>query len=567
MKPGGVKKRIGWGHVVAGALVAALGVLAVVTGLVALAVLTSGGSSLAPEVLAKDQTLSFPIAQDVTDFDPAQISAPADADVLRNIFSGLYKFDQQLKEVPDLAVGQPKVSADGLTYTFHMRHDARFSNGDPITADDFLYSWNRAAAKQGDYASLFQPVAGYDVVAQGRATTLSGLAKVDDYTFTSTLTKPAGYWFTEVALWPFWVVDRKVITAAGEDVWFTKPETLIGSGPFLLTARAAGQSLDFEPVPSWFGGKTGAIKHVHIDVLADQDVQVARYMAGVYSLIGYARQGLSPAAAVQYTTDPRLKGQLKLVPAGLTVWIGFNLKSGPFAGVDTGRAGRYAFSAAIDRKALSGAVCNQDTACVAATGGLISKGLQGYMGDGTDFNTRFDAGAAKAKYKTWDPDGSKVKGLTYTYDTNPFNKAVCENLATQWQKNLGVAVQCVEIDRVTFFKERDGKCAYPAFRQSWSADYDHPQDWFDYLFVTGASSNGSCYSNSNLDQSIAGADSRPLVGALVDYKTASQTLIDDSIIGALVYGVQQYLSHPNVKGVGGNALYDFYWSDARIVKQ
>jgi oligopeptide transport system substrate-binding protein len=550
----------------AAALVAALGVLAIVTGLVAFAVFGSGGPAPAPEVLAKDQTLSFPIAQDVVDFDPAQISAPADVDVLRNVFSGLYKFDQQLREVPDLAVGLPTVSADGLTYTFHLRHDAHFSNGDPITADDFLYSWSRAAAKQGEYAGLFQPVAGYEPVAQGRATSLSGLAKVDAYTFTSTLTKPAGYWFSEIGLWPFWVVDHKVIAAAGEDAWFTKPDTLIGSGPFRMTARVGGQSLDFEPVPSWFGGKTGAIKHVHIDVLADTEAQVAKYEAGVYSLIGYARQGLSPAAAVRYTTDPKLKGQLQLVPTGFTFWIGFNLKSGPFAGIDAGRDGRQAFSMAIDRTALSAAVCNQDTACVAATGGVISKGLLGYIVDGTGSSTRFDAVAAKAQYKAWDPDGAKVKGLTYTYDTNPFNKAVCENLVAQWQKNLGVGVQCVEMDRKTFFDNRNGKCAYPTFRQSWSADYDNPQDWFDYLFVTGASSSGSCYSNPNLDKVIEGADAKPLAAAVVDYRTAGQMLMNDVVTGTLIYGVQQYLNHPYIKGVGGNALYDFYWSDARIIK-
>jgi oligopeptide transport system substrate-binding protein len=560
----GAKAR--WDRLIAAALIAALGVLAIVTGLVALAVFNSGSNVPAAEPLAKDQTLSFPIAKDVSELDPAQISTAADVDVLRNVFSGLYKFDQKLKEMPDLATGMPTVSADGLTYTFRLRHDARFSNGDPITADDFIYSWNRAAAKQGDSAGLFQAVAGYDQVAQGRAIALSGLVKVDDYSFTTTLIKPAGYWFTVVGLWPFWVVDRKVIKSAGEDVWFTKPETLIGSGPFRLAARVVGQSLDFEPVPAWFGGKTGALKHVHIDVQADADTQVAKYESGVYSLIGYARQSLSPKAAVRYTTDPTLRGQITVIPAGFTFWIGFNLKSGPFSGVDAGRAGRYAFSAAIDRKALSDAVCNQETTCVAATGGLISKGLQGYMGDGADFNSRFDAVAAKAKYKTWDPDGTKVKGLTYTYDTNPFNKAVCDNLVAQWQKNLGVTVQCVEMDSKTFFDERNGKCAYPAFRQSWSADYDHPQDWFDYLFITGAPSGGSCYTNANFDQLVAGADSRPLASALVDYKTASQTLIDDSIIGTLIYGVQQYAAHSYVKGVGVNALYDFYWTDARILK-
>ncbi|MHB8614295.1 MAG: peptide ABC transporter substrate-binding protein [Candidatus Dormibacteraceae bacterium] len=535
-----------------------------------LVVILVGGpkSSLSPpsEKLAADQTLSFPILQDVSDLDPALISTPADVDILRNVFSGLYKFDAQLHEIPDLAVGQPALSADGLTYTFNLRHGALFSNGDPITADDFIYSWNRAAAKQGDFAGLFNVVAGYDAVAGGRASQLSGLAKVDDFTFTATLIKKAGYFFTELGLWPFWLVDQKVIASAGEDAWFTKPETLVGSGPFRMTGRVPGQSMDFQPVAGWYGGSTGKLTLVHVEVVPDTADQVAQYESGVFSLIGYGRQGLPPAAATRYTSDSKLKSQLNLVPIGLTFWVGFNLRNGPFAGVDAGRAGRHAFSAAIDRTALVDALCNQKTACVAATGGLISKGLQGYLGDGADTNATFDAAAAKAEYKAWDPNGTKVRNLAYTFDTNAFNKALCSNLTAQWQKNLGVSVTCVEMDRKTFFDDRNGRCAYPAFRQSWSADYDNPQDWFDYLFVTGASSSGSCYSNANLDKVVAGADAAPLSQSLVDYKTAGHMLINDSVFAPLVYGVQQYLSHPYVAGIGGNALYDDYWTQARILQ-
>lgn len=518
-----------------------------------------------PEPLASDQTLSFPIAQDVADFDPAMISSPADVDILRNVFSGLYRFDSQLKEVPDIAAGRPAISADGLTYTFHLRTGATFSNGDAITADDFIYSWNRAAALQGDYAGLFAIVAGYQAVASGRAAAMTGLAKVDDTTFTTTLTKPAGYFLAEVGLWPFWVVDRKVITSAGQDEWSTKPETLIGSGPFRMTARSPGQSIDFAPVANWYGGKTGLLTHVHIAVMPDTTNEVAQYEAGVYSLIGYARQALPAKDATRYTTDAKLKGELALVPSATTFWIGFNLRSGPFAGVDAGRGGRHAFSTAIDRRALADAVCNATTSCREETGGVISKGLTGYLGDGQDPNVKFDAAAAKAEYAAWDPTGAKVKGLTYTYDSNAFNKAVCSNLQQQWQKNLGVAVGCVEMDRKTFFDQRQA-CAYPMFRQTWSADYDHPQDWFDYLFITGASSGGSCYSSSAVDRAVTAADASTDPSSLDDYKTAGMDLIGDSAFAGLLYGVQQYLVHPYVKGAGGNALYDNSWSGVRILQ-
>jgi oligopeptide transport system substrate-binding protein len=518
------------------------------------------------EVLAPDQTLSFPIAQDPSDFDPALISSPSDVDILRNVFSGLYRFDGKLREVPDIATGPPAISADGLTYTVHLRANARFSNGDPITAADFVYSWNRVAAKQGDFAGLFGIVAGYQAVASGAAPQLSGLAQADNYTLAITLSKPASYFYTELGLWPFWVVDQKVIASAGEDAWSTKPGTMIGSGPFTMTARTPGQSMDFAPAAGWYGGSTGAITRVHVEVVADTTAQVTQYESGVFSLIGYGRQGLPPAAATRYTSDPKLKDQLNLVPIGLTFWVGFNLKTGPFAGLDAGQAGRHAFGEAIDRNALVDALCNNKTTCVAATGGVISKGLQGYLGDGADPNAKFDAAAAKAEYQAWDPDGSKVKGLTYTYDTNPFNKAICDNLVAQWKKNLGVTVGCVDMDRKTFFDERNGRCAYPMFRQSWSADYDHPQDWFDYLFVTGASSSGSCYSNPNLDRLVASADAAAPGQALSNYRASGFLLVDTSIFAPLVYGVQQYLVHPYVKGAGGNALYDDYWTQTRILK-
>jgi ABC-type oligopeptide transport system substrate-binding subunit len=523
---------------------------------------TGGGS----ETLAADQTFSFPIIDDVGDLDPAHMSAAVDIDLFQNVFSGLYKFNDQLQEVPDIATKAPDISTDGLTYTFTMRHDAKFSNGDGIKSDDFIYSWNRAARIQGDYASVFAPVVGYDAVSNGKATTMPGLKKIDDYSFSATLSAPAGYWYTEVALWTAWVVDQKAVTAGGgDDKWFTDPKTYIGSGQFKLTARTPKQSLDFEPVANWYGGSTGALKKIHIEVIADQKASLTKYESGNFSAIGYMNQSLTPEDVIRYNSDPQLKTQLTLQPSARTTWIGYNFKSGPFAGIDAGKHGRHAFTTAVDLNQLVDIACSKGTACFAATGGVITKGLQGYLGDGTDPNSKFDATAAKAEYKAWDPDGSKVKNLTYTYNNGAFNKAVCENLASQWQQNLGVKVQCAAQDRASFFSART-KCSYPIFRHSWGADYDHPQDWFDFLFVTGAGSSGSCYSNPTVDALVKNANTKSLAQSLADYKKANQILIDDAVTGNLVYGIQQYVVHPYVKGAGGNALYDFRFSGIRILQ-
>ncbi len=538
--------------------------LAVALGAISMAAACGGGSTGTSETLAADQTLSFPMVDDAGNLDPAHMSAAVDIDIFRNVFNGLYKFDNSLKEVPDIATGPPVISADGLTYTFKMRQDVKFSNGDLVKADDFIYSWNRAARLQGDYASVMAPIVGYDAVAAGTTTTMTGLKKVDDYTFSATLSAPAAYWFTEVALWTAWVVDQKVISVAGDDKWFTDPATYIGTGQFKMTARTPKQSIDFAPVSGWWGGSTGAITKVHIEIIADQKAQLTKYESGNFSLIGFANQNLTPEDVIRYNSDPQLKAQLTLQPAARTTWIGFNLKTGPFAGIAAGKAGRHAFITAVDLAQLVDIACSKGTACTAATGGVITKGLQGYLGDNTDPNVKFNPTAAKAEYQAWDPTGSKVKGLVYTYNATAFNKAVCENLASQWQKNLGVTMQCASLDTASFFSART-KCSYPIFRHSWGADYDHPQDWFDFLFTTGAGSSGSCYSNPAVDALVKSANQKPLADSIGDYKKANQMLIDDSITGNLVYGIQQYVAHPYVKGVGGNALYDNYWSDVRIL--
>jgi oligopeptide transport system substrate-binding protein len=541
-------------------LAAALGALFVAVGC------GGGGGGGTSETLASDQTLSFPMVDDVGDLDPAHMSAAVDIDIFRNVFSGLYKFTDDLKEVPDIATGPPTISSDGLTYTFKMRQDAKFSNGDAVKAADFVYSWNRAARIQGDYASVFAPVAGSDDVAAGKTTTMTGLKAVDDYTIQATLSAPAGYWYTEVALWTAWVVDQKVITAAGgDDKWFSNPANLIGTGQFKLTARTAKQSLDFEAVPNWWGGSTGTLKKVHIEIIADQKAQLTKYESGNFSMIGYASQSLTPEDLIRYNSDPKLKAELTLRPLARTDWIGFNLKTGPFAGIEAGKAGRHAFSTAIDRAQLVDIACSKGLACSAATGGVIAKGLQGYLGDNADPNAKFDAAAAKAEYKAWDPVGSKVKGLVYSYNAIAFNKAVCENLASQWQKNLGVTVQCAAQDRASFFSTRN-KCTYPIFRHSWGADYDNPQDWFDFLFVTNAGSGGSCYSNPALDSLVKTTNQKTLADGLAGYKQANQILVDQVVTGPLVYYIHGNVVHPWVKGVDGNALYDFYWSDARILQ-
>src|SRR5690348_18495338 len=112
--------------------------LAVALGTVSMVAACGGGGSNNNNAqnLASDQTLSFPMVDDVGNTDPAHMSAAVDIDIFRNTYSGLYKFDDQLNEVPDIATGPPTISADGLTYTYKIKQNVKFWNGDPVKADD-----------------------------------------------------------------------------------------------------------------------------------------------------------------------------------------------------------------------------------------------------------------------------------------------------------------------------------------------------------------------------------------------------------------------------------------------
>src|SRR5207245_6723344 len=152
----------------------------------------SGGTT-PPASLATDQTLRSPIQHEVSTLDPAMIDSQAEAEIAQNLFDGLLKFDGNLNVVPAVALSMPAISSDGASYTFKLRQDVTFSNGDKVTSKDVLYSWNRAAAMQGAYATNLSAIEGYDKVSKNTASgaALEALLEKNDPSVTLTgLTAP-----------------------------------------------------------------------------------------------------------------------------------------------------------------------------------------------------------------------------------------------------------------------------------------------------------------------------------------------------------------------------------------
>ena len=538
------------------------------------------------ETLAPDQTLRFPIQDDIQTLDPGHVSSAVDITFTQEMYTGLYKFDNTNKIVNSIATGPPDISSDGKTYTFHMRKDVKFSNGDPVKAADVIYSWNRAAALNDAYATVFDPVVGGPDTEAGKTKTMSGLTAPDDYTVKAVLSDTAGYWLTELALWTADVVDQKAVTAGGEDKWWQSPTTAIGTGAYKMTARTPKASMEFQPVKNWWGGSTGALTKVSVTIGEDQASQVKKFESGGYDLVGMANDPPGPDDILRYKNDPTKSKLENIYPASRTSWVSFNLVQGPFAtkaglkpgdptntagGADAGKDGRTAFAQAINRDQLIDVACAHAATCAAAIGGGISKGLIGYVGDGKDPLAKFDAAGAKSTYQKWDPDGSKAKGLTALYNASASNKTYWENLQSQWKANLGVQVDLKTVDFPTLIKQRQNNQAGPITRGSWGADYNHPQDWFDNLWTcaeapVGKGSQGQFYCNQAMDTLVHQADAKPIDQATPDYVKAGQMMIDDAVQANTTYGTQTYFTQTYVKGSGYGGLYDFYWEGIRLLK-
>jgi ABC-type oligopeptide transport system substrate-binding subunit len=525
--------------------------------------------SEATAALAADQSISFPVDTDIGTLDPAQVNSAEDYSIVANLFNGLLRFTNDSKMVPDLATAMPDISSDGLTYTFKLRPDATFSNGDPVTAQDVVFSWDRAARLQGPYASELAAVAGYsDVAQQGSTVThLSGLSAPDAQTVVVTLSHPAGYFLTQVASYPLAmaILDQKVVEADDTN-WWTDPATAIGSGPYMLSARTPKQSIDFVANPNYWGDPKPTVTKVHIDVLSDLGAGIAKYEQNGYDLVGYAGMNLNfPSADIIRISTAPDSNELHVQPIPVTLWVGLNFEMGPFVGMTgAGKDLRRAFAYAIDQSQLVDIACAGGLLCTGANGGLLTKGLQGYLGDNADPLATFDPAQAKSLFQSADPDGSKTAGLVYTTSTGDLNDALAQNLQAQWEANLGVHVDIQEMDS-TQFVQRRVKHEFTMLRAGWFADYDHPQDWFDNLFVTGAGNGVDGYSNPQLDALVKQADAMQLDQALPLYQQASQMMIDDARYIPMIYQNGALLAKPYLQGVGQNSFTDFAWSSMQVL--
>lgn len=471
--------------------------------------------------------------------DPAAANEALSASYIMQIFGGLLQADENLEPVPDIAASMPTLSSDGLTYTFHLRQDVKFQDGTLVTASDFKYSWERAAnpaTNSPTAATYLGDIVGVSDMLAGKATSISGVKVIDNYTLQVTIDSPKSYFLYKLTYPSSFVVEKKNVDSGSN--WWQKP---IGTGPFKVQEWVKNTDFILARNDLYYGDKAkiSQVKMILNSTSSDMDL----FETGQ---IDIANPGAAYYDKISDKSEPFYQ-DLSIYPSLSLDYVAFNCKQPPFDDPNI----RKAFSLAIDKdKIISLTYRNM----VKRADGILPAGIPGYNDKliGLDFNVQQAQALIKAsKYG----DASNFPPVTITVSGGGGSvDPTIQALVYQWKQNLGVNVQVRELDTELFNSNLPQELDQ-MYLSGWIADYPYPQDFLDILFNSGSTYNYGGYSNKQVDTLIQqGNQSSDQTKAFALYQQAEQQIVNDAACLPLTFGETYLLVQPYVKNLTVNAL-------------
>jgi oligopeptide transport system substrate-binding protein len=503
------------------------------------------GVTIGPK-LAKDQVLRVQLEDQPASLDPGQTQYTYETAVLRAISEPLLKPRPDLTGVEPAAAQSYEANSAGTAFVFHLRTNARYWDGTPVKAADFVYAWQRlidprlAAPNEGLFAdailngqrvSLMDPQR--DKATIDAALGTLGLKALDDYTFQVQLAHPDPA-FIWLAAMPAAAPIRKDVITQNGDKWSASPQTLVTNGPFRVTDLVNNDHITVERNTNYWGPKA-ALTRIDFVIVNDGAAALAKYKSGALDEIG-----VQPAQAGGVSGDSSLKRQLVKTPSLTVFWIVFRVNSPPLTNAKL----RLALAQAIDRNAFVSQVF-QDEGLPAST--FIPKGMHGYSPGLTA--QRFDVAQARASLAASGLSARQVS-ITYAYDqSSDFAKATAKFIHDQLKANLGIELNLQALDPNTLSSRVEAGQFQMTGPRGWTADYPDPADWYD-LFLTTSSSNISFWQNQQYDNfvRVARTDMQP-ARRDQEYLQAQSMLVNDAPVLFLAQTVSWYLVQPYVRGL------------------
>lgn len=537
-------KRKSW--LVLMALVMAFGTLLAACGSGSSNTGTSGESG---DGTAAAQDLHINMSAEPPTFDPAQAKDSQTNTALRLMYEGLTRPGTDGNPVPGVAE-KWDVSEDGLKYTFHLRDNAQWSNGEPVTAKDFAYAWERVLSPKttpaSEYAYQLYYIKNGQEFNEGKVKDFAdvGVKVVDDKTLEVTLANPTSYWLGLTSFYTYYPVNEKNVEANPQ--WASKADTMITNGAFNLTTWTTGQELAWTKNAKYWDASSVKLNTITSSLVNSGATEFSSYQSGQLDYAGAPTGEIPtdqiPAAKQQYPDQFQAKG------IASTYYYLFNVKEKPFNNLKI----RQAFSMAINRQAI---VDNVTLGGQIPAYGYVPPGIKGNT---EEFRTEykdsyFTEDAAKAKQLL--AEGMKEEGyttlpeITLIYNSSEAHQKIALAIADMWKNNLGVSVKTQNQEWSVFLDNRQSG-NYQIARAGWTADYNDPMTFLD-MWMTGNGNNDAKYSNPEYDKLLKDAQAtQDNAKRMDDMSKAEKILVqDDMAMMPIYYYTSVSLVKPNLKGI------------------
>ena len=502
---------------------------------------------------AEIPTMDSAIAEDTVAFN-----------ILNNVNEGLFRLDQENIAIPALAEGEPEVSEDGLTYTFKLR-DANWSDGTPVTAEDFVFSWQRAidpatGSPYGPYM-MSGTILNATAISEGSMDKAElGVKAIDEKTLEVKLERPVPYFMSLMAFGTFYPQNEAFVTEKG-DAYASNSDNLLFNGPFTLTDwDGTGLTWKMQKNPEYWDAETVKLETINVDVVKEPATSVNLYNSGEKD-----QAILSGEFALQYGDNEEVVTDLEPT----VFYLKFNQER---------EGAATALKNVNIRKAIATAFNKQDLADVVLANGSLpanflvpteftfdesKKGFREVNGDMLEFN------AEEAK-KLW-AKGLEEEGLTeVTLELLGGDTETAKNMDAYLKDQLETNLEglTVNLKAVPFAVrlELDEAQDYDIQTSGWGPDYQDPMTFID-LFVTGSSHNLMSYSNEEFDKLVESAKAELAQDPAARWEAMAKAekilLEDDAAIAPIYQRGEKALQKPYVNGIikhpfGGE--YSYKWA-------
>lgn len=502
-----------------------------------------------------DQTINL-IATDPSSFDPSAIDDTASATVIDNVFEGLMVEGTKDGKVVNLPAGAESftTNSDKTVYTFKLRKDAKWSDGQPVTAKDYVYSWQRLTdpvnGPAGDYMGFLADLSvknAEEVANKQKPVSELGVKAVDDYTFEVTLVSPNPSFEKALAFQQLCPQREDVAKKLG-DKYGSDFKNMVFNGPFVLDDYQKASKIIYKKNDNYWDAKNVKLTKAVANVIDEPTTMVKMFETGEIDQTGASGDNIK-----KLQQEATQKGSFKEYTGSnpSTFYYLFNNKNKFLANANV----RKALSTAFDRQTLLNAVYKR---YIPAMGLIPPKMTVG----STDYRQTVAEplkGKTVADAKKYIADGVKELGLSSAADihltvfmsqSTSTTQANAQFIQNQWQNNLGIKVDIKYApDTKTYFKQRSAG-DFDICTGGWSSDFNEPYSFFGTLVSDNGNNNGK-YSNPKYDDLIKQASSEMDDSKRLNlYKQAEQLAIaDDAALAPMYYQDVHNFRYNYVKGM------------------